>query len=672
MLRKWALLVLPILLAVAAFPAYAQDIGEGDEPQIATIIRPPAEGEVAPLNCLVVIQIDVNHTGEDFYYLIVFDDEPVTARWDPDALIFTYYPNRMLSAGMHRIQIYMTQLDVLENVLVAEGTFTVEGARAARPEVSDEGGIFDLGSQPEPVPSPVVSSSGSQTGDFFRLNGRTSVNAAFVTLEGLGASRRQEPDNTTIFDMRGRGQTGDTEFDFRTYMTSDESSYNQPRNRYYANVNLPDYGFGVGDISPRFGPLSINGLRVRGALAWGTVGPVTLHVASGETRRETETTYNDEGRILRRGYGKRTLWVARAGLWEDGPFNIGFNFLGGKEGESDIGTTGDPGDNFVRGLDFAWHFAGDDGILRGAMAEADYDYDDPEEEDIDGAQAREASISYILSGHTFTARWQLIEPGFVNLGLSSLQQDRESWGIEDRLNLSRGMINGRFYFERFTNNVNDTLDFTTITRRYGGQLRYRFTLRGPSLQLNWNMQTRINDVPEGESGQVDEETETIGVGGTHSVDFWGSRTDLRADWRRTDRTGNITSLNDSTQDTITIRLTSRWSEGFQVDLMYGNTKSEYPGRERETDIDRYSVRASYTPGSRAYTIWGRWEKADSEGNQDGYNTERETIELGMRWSLGEDVILEASMVVIGLNDLDNNTNDYDEQTFKIILTQLLN
>jgi hypothetical protein len=666
--------ILPALIAIAGLflclPVFAQTGGE-EEVVIATILHPVDGSEVAPLDCLALIQIHAAYTGENHYYLILFDEQPVTARWDPDALTFSYYPNMMLAPGQHRLQVFMTVPEIVENRLVAESSFTVTGIR---PPVTEEAEtpLFDLGTRPPTTraTAPEVSVTGTATGDFFRLSGRTSVNAAFVTLDGLGSSQRQEPDNTTTFDLTGRGQTGDTAFDLRLFFTTDENKYDQPRDRYVGNVDFPDYGFGVGDVAPRFGSLCMDGMRVRGALAWGTLGPVSLSVTSGEVRRGTQSRYDSTGRLLRRGFGERSLWAARATLWQETPFSISFSYLTGTEDPSDTANYGDPGDNTVRSVDFTWRFS-DNGSLAGAMAESDYDFDDPEEEDVEGARAREAVLSYNLGDHALAARWQLIEPGFTSLGKSYVQDDRESWGIEDRINISRGMLTGRLYYERYNNNVNDTLSATTTSNRYGGQISYRFAMRGPSLSLGWGMQTRANDIPVDGTGRVDELTETITIGGAHSFDAAGARWDLRADWRRTDRSSDVSVANDNKQDAITIRLTSRWTSGFQLDMMYGNNASDYPGRDTHSDIDRYSVQASYTPQSRAYTCWGRWESIRSSGDRGSGNSDRETIELGMRWNLGDDLALEASLLVADFNDDDNDASDFQEHTFRIILTQML-
>lgn len=659
--------IIAILLAPAwAQPTLAQDASASP---IAAILKPPADQPVPPLDTLILVRIDSQHVGPDFFYLILLDEKPVNARWDPDALTFSYYPDRLLPTGEHIVKVFMTQVGGPERELVAEQKFAV-GQGGVVPVTPTSRSLFDLGAAPR-RPHPVSPVTGRFTSDFFTLNGRASMDAMMVDLEGLGARLRQEPDNTSIFDLNGRGRSGGTDYNFRFYLTTDDTKYEQPRNRYLFNVGEAGYGFAVGDTSPRLGSLVIDGMRVRGAYGWGTFGPVTVHAAHGEARRETESRFDDQGRPINRGVGDQRLWVGRLGLWEDSPFSLGFNVLRGEEGPPDIEGAGNPGSNTVKSADFAWQFDDGRGTVRGAWAESDYDYDDPEREDVSGAQAEEIEARYRFEGHTLKLRWQLIDPGFRSLGRLSLQNDRETWGLEDSVNMWRGALTGRMFLEQFHNNVNDTLEFTTTSLRYGGQVRYRFGLRGPSITVGLQKQDRSNDAPEGETGWIDDSMKTVNLGLSHTFEMLGARNDIRVDWRTGDRTSNSSSVSGSTQDTITVTLTSRWQRGFQVDLLYGSSKNDYSAGDRSTETDRYSVRGSYTPPSRVFTLWARWESAESDGEPDTYDSDRETSEVGMRWMLGSDLALETYVRYVDYDKRADDVDDYTEHTYRIMLVQML-
>jgi len=666
-------LILPIMalamLLMGAPGLRAQDESPHEPLDIATILNPSLEGTVAPLDTLILIEIDEYYIGPDFYYLILLDDDPITARWDPDARTFSYYPGYMLSPAEHTIKVYMTQVDVIENELVAQGTFTVStGGRTEAP--SAPGTLFDLRETPQepPPPSPVVQSYSSE---FFNLTGRASVTMQAVDIDGLGARLRQEPDNTSVFDLSGRGLSEGNDFDFRLYLTSDDSKYQQSRNRYSFHLANDDFSFWVGDATPRLGDLTLDGQRLRGAYGYGTLGDFTLHLAHGEVRRETEDRYDDQGNLIGRGVGQRTLEAARLGLWEGDPFSLGLTFLHGQENEATQENYGTPGGNTVRAVDFNWEL-GEDAAIRGGWALADYDYDDPDEEDVSDAEGQFIEGTYQLGGHRFKLRWQSIDPGFVTLGRVSLQKDRETWSFEDRLNLYRNVITGRLYWEHYHNNLDDSLDFTTTNMRYGGQVQFRNSDTGTVLSAGLQRQDRSNDAIEGGTGWLDDNVTTINLGLNQAFELLGARHDLRVDWRTMDRDSASTPTSESGQETITVTLNSRWTRGFQLNLMYGTTDSEYPNRDTYTDVERYRVRASYTHPTNRYMLWSMWEEVDSDGTVATYNSMRETIEFGMKWMLSSDFSLETSLKLVDFDDMSDNANDFEEHTFRIMIIQNFN
>ena len=660
------LLVFAILLAIPC-TSLAQDESPDAPVVIADILHPPLDQPVAPLDTLILIQIDDYYVGADYFYLILLDDQPVTARWDSDTLSFSYYPDHMLTTGEHTIEVYMTIIGGPENQLVANGTFTVAMGGATTAPLSSQG-IFDLGTIPSTPPPPTSVSRYST--DFFNLSGRASIDAGFVNMSGLGSSLRQEPSNTSIFNLNGNGRTGITNFNFRFYLTTDETQHQQPRNRYYADVSTDTYGLAVGDTTTRLGSLVLDGLRVRGASAWGSLGIFSLSLVEGEVHRETHSMYNADGTLIQRGTGAQRLWATRLGLFEDGPFSLGATLLEGEEDPADTPGFGNPGSNTVRSLDAKWEFDGGNGAIRGAWASADYNYDDPARTDVSGETAMEFEAAYNTSGHRFKVKWQVIDPGFRSIGRLSLQPDRETWRIEDRFNLWRGGLTGQVYYEKYNNNLDSTLTYTTTTARYGGQINYRFGLRGLTATVGYDTQNRTNDATAGGAGWVDENTNTLTLGLRQSFNLADARHDIRINWRNLERDNTANPVVDSTQEVLTISLVSRWNRGFSMDLQYGTTDNKYTGRSTFTNADRFSVRFGYDSPARDYNIWGRWESVDANGNLATFNSNRETIEFGAKMMLSGSWSLETKISMVNFDDRINNANDFEENTFRIILVQI--
>lgn len=649
-------------------------MAENGEDSVATIIHPPADSPVAPLDTLIIVELDPDYTGEDFFYLLDLDDVEVTPRWDPDALTLSYFPPRMLMPGTHTLKVYLSVVGGVSGQLVAERTFSVQGFSA--PAETQSTDMFNLGSQTEQThptyQSPVISPQTTQ--DTFRLTGRVTLNSQFTDIEGVGAEYRQEPDNTTVLDVNGRGYDENGIYSLRLYMTTDETQFQQPRNRYLFGLESDNFGLSIGDNTPRYNEHTVYGLRLRGMSGWGSLGAITVHLAQGQARRGTSTRYNLDGGIMSRGLGERELWTARAVLWEGEPFELGLTYLDGSESGSDDPLVGDPGDNEVRSLDFLWRFDPQNyGTLRGSWTESDFNYDDPAETDVDGAEAGLLEATYSpFDGHTFVGRYELIEPGFISLGRSNTQQDRESWKIEDRLNIDRGKITGRLFYETFSNNVNGQLTNTTTTDRIGGMIRYRLARTGPTFTVGYSTQDRSNDVLMGEAGRIDDSMSIFNLGLGHTFDFWNGIHTAQIDWRQTSRDSSVSPISDTESDMITFRLISRWRNGFMLNLQYGNTQNDYPGREQSSEIDRISGTLSYTPSDTGYTLYTRYEMMDSSGDASSFNSERETVELGMKWQLGQDMSLEASLMLVDFDDQSDNARDFEEHTFRIILIHLLN
>ena len=77
------------------------------------------------------------------------------------------------------------------------------------------------------------------------------------------------------------------------------------------------------------------------------------------------------------------------------------------------------------------------------------------------------------------------------------------------------------------------------------------------------------------------------------------------------------------------------------------------------------------PGDSHLGFWARYEDVRSRGSLPSQNSDRDTLELGMRWDLGGDLTLEASMAIVDYEDKDNDADEFDERMYRMILTQML-
>jgi hypothetical protein len=668
------LLILLVTMLTGTYAYAATD--EQTTPDIARIVSPPLNDIIAPLESLILVIINDHYSSDTYHFSLLLDREPIDAKWDPASGELSYFPSKMLLPGDHVIEVYMSEEGGVTDQLVTEGVFTVEG------KIGGAGGVEQSNNHPNPVfdlragtPLPRVE---SHDADFFRFNGRASMSAQFGDVDGGGSGYRQNPENTSIFDLSGYGKTGDTEYDMRLYMTADENSFEQPRNRYSFKLDEEGKGgFAVGDALPRLGPLTIDGLRLRGVNAWREIGPFNFNFAQGEARRETSTRYGLHGEPIQRGLGERRLWFARVGLWAEKPFSMGFSYLNGEEKRSDSLLTGKPGENTVMCGDATLKFDHDKGTLKGVFAESEFDPASstdpavPDQPTSSGDQARVVEGSYILGGHTLTVHWESIDSGFVSLGIPYIQQDREGLTFEDRLNLLHNTFNGRVFWERYENNLDDSLTFTTSATRYGGQIQYRFLNGGPTFQIGYTTQNRSNNADPGDTGQIDDSYVSENAAITQAFDFWGGQHSVRLSVQKTSTDNDARPSSNLDQKGTSVIMTSRWNSGVQLDFTYSNTWTSYPGRDT-TNLDRYSVRAGYAPGGRKPNFWGMWERVNSSGDENTYNSDRDSFEFGMRWPLDVNLTLEGSARILDFTDHANGANNLSERIYRLILTQVLN
>jgi hypothetical protein len=653
-----------MILWLAGAGAYAST-DSASTAEIARIVSPPLNEVIAPLESLILVKINRQYSGKDYKFTVYLDREPVDAKWDSRALEYSYFPSHMLIPGDHVVEVYMSQVGETPGQIVAEGAFTVEGE--VETKSSSGNTIFSLraGAPPPRPPAP-------KPDDFFRFNGRASMSAQFGTVNGPGSGFVQNPENTSIFDLSGYGQTGNTIFNMRFYLTADENGNEQPRNRYSFKVDDKGRsGFEIGDTLPTLSALTMNGLRLRGLNAWTKLGALDFNFAQGEARRGTRTEYDYRGLPIQLGLGARRLWFARMGLWADDPVSLGFSYLSGEEAVSEAPGTGKPGRNTVRSGDLTIRFDGDNGSVKGMIADSDFKSDDPKIADREGDQARMIEGSYAIGGHTIIARWQSIDPGFTSFGLPYIQQDRRGISLEDRLYLLDHTLSGRIFWEQYRNNLDNSLTYTSSITSTGGNLQYRFLKGGPALQVGYTRQNRSNDADPGVLGLVDESSISTNVALTQAFSLWGGYHSLRVDLRNTDGNNAANPSYGYTQKGGSVIVTSRWNSGLQFDLTASETSTDYPGRGSSTDLKRYSVRAGYNPGGRNPNVWAQWEKVKSNGYENTFNSNRDTLQFGSCWFLGKDLSLEGTASLMNFEDYANGANNLSERLYKLILTQIL-
>ncbi|MGC9365141.1 MAG: hypothetical protein ACP5FZ_11310 [Fidelibacterota bacterium] len=203
----------------------------------------------------------------------------------------------------------------------------------------------------------------------FRANGRVIAEANSEQVRGV----RQ---NINYIRANASGSYDWLNFNAKTFVTSQEDPNKQPRNRLTVGLNTSIFDLNLGDVTPQFSELLLNGKRVRGVEANLKLKYFNTHVIYGQTERAIEGTISapdtigqDSLQYSRSGYTyDRNLLAVRPYFGSGKNFKLGFSVLKARDdtlsvkkemnGINEGGTqfismtgTNKPQDNIVVGAD---------------------------------------------------------------------------------------------------------------------------------------------------------------------------------------------------------------------------------------------------------------------------------------------------------------------------------
>lgn len=196
---------------------------------------------------------------------------------------------------------------------------------------------------------------------------------------GVSAETFSNTDRRTAFlDGRVNGTYGKMKWGGRAYVTSRESKYLQPQNRFLGSIEYGGLALKVGDTQPRFSEFTLWGVRTRGVELNYYGSAFNLDVAQGELVRSIEGSSrldtiivvdNSTGDTLRSqidpsqdsirvenivdqaGRYRRTILDVRPGFPISDNVKLSFNILKAKDNISSIDWGITPKDNVVLGAD---------------------------------------------------------------------------------------------------------------------------------------------------------------------------------------------------------------------------------------------------------------------------------------------------------------------------------
>lgn len=162
----------------------------------------------------------------------------------------------------------------------------------------------------------------------FRANGRVIAEANSEQVRGV----RQ---NINYVRANASGSYDWLSSNAKAFVTSQEDPTKQPRNRLTVGLNTSIFDLSLGDVTPRFSELLLNGKRVRGVEANLKLKYFNTHVIYGQTERAIAGTISSPDTIgvdsliySRTGYTyDRNLLAVRPYFGSGKNFQLGFSLL---------------------------------------------------------------------------------------------------------------------------------------------------------------------------------------------------------------------------------------------------------------------------------------------------------------------------------------------------------
>jgi hypothetical protein len=193
--------------------------------------------------------------------------------------------------------------------------------------------------------------------------------------KGESRNERFNSSSTWFNNIMGNflGRLNDWKFKSRLYVTSEEKSYLQPQNRYYASVESDWLKLELGDNFPRYSKLVLDGKRVRGVSGGLYLGFFNLESSYGQLTRSNEGSIIEKftnsdtlgtniisidpvkhgADLASVNFGKyqRDLLVVRPSFGSGEEFQLGFTYLHSKDDQKSIEFGKSPQENLLFGTD---------------------------------------------------------------------------------------------------------------------------------------------------------------------------------------------------------------------------------------------------------------------------------------------------------------------------------
>ena len=554
-----------------------------------------------------------------------------------------------------------------------------------------------------------------------RPHGRFSASSRFTDLQGAGAVNRQEPARVLDGRLDARGRVGFLGYRARVFLTSDDKPEVQPRSRFRLDLVAGPVTARIGDVNPRFNPLTIWGRRVRGATLRLDTRPFQAQLVSGATARAVEGAGHDSLDVTAPG-GVRTivdqagtytrdLLGVRMGFGSDRVMGIGLEALKVKDRLSSITYGLRPKDNVLGGdlrirlfgrrlrLDTAaaMSLLTDDissGVLTKEEADSTFGISlpfDPEAFEkilvinssttpmnLSGLPnlAVQSSLHADVATHRLEFRYRRIGASYRSLATTTLPVDRRGFRLRDAFTLPDRGLRFSAEFETYRDNLADEKTHTLATRVYAADVGYR--PRGGGALTHVNSGLRLYDQDNGDDSEgegVGNRTLYFSLGGGLRFPLGRLAQTLNLNAHVSRRRDDIAETGETSGLNLFVESRTAFPElPLAFGLLAGRTTHRYPGLtgpegDDGLDANFTTVQASASYLSPKVPAILTWRLVNGDGNMTGAHSSRSTIDLAVDYRFDAGVGIVARLGHARFDDASETDLDYDEAYFRLGLEQ---
>ncbi|MBC8366926.1 hypothetical protein H8E52_05885 [bacterium] len=539
--------------------------------------------------------------------------------------------------------------------------------------------------------------------------GRVILDSRFTNLEGLGAENRQEPDRTLRGRLDARGNLGILDYRAKVFMTSDESSDMQPRNRYRLDLETGPLRLSIGDVSPRFNPLLIWGKRMRGMELELESKTLDAQLLFGSIQRAVEGETSDS--TLAPGSYKRQLKALRIGSVTGRAVGMSLSFLKVKDDLGSIKYGHKPKDNIVLGADmevatFGRHLLLDaaaavsmltEDISGGALSREEADSTlgihlpfDPRNLEgllvINGSTtplnfkgapnlALHAAARGNILGNLMELRFRRVGPVYHSLAATALPQDHQGFLLRDSFGLMQRRIRVSGEYERYHDNLANDKTHTRESNVIAGNLSYMprsSVLSGLSVGFRLYRQSNGSSL---ETDGIDNRTLLLTFSGNSNFLLRDFSESLRLSLFLSNRADYISESGESQGMNLVLESrTGLPNIPLALGFLVGLSNNSYPGLEDEggqlgISADFTTLQAGLDYDRPRMPVHFTWRRVSGDGDMSGANSLRSSFDLAMDYRFETGPVLTGRAGWVSFDDRSEGDEDYTEAFLGIGIEQ---